>query len=385
MVYEDEDDDEWLDESISIMFAMAAEGERIRKSRQRDRSSLTRADLPRNPRHGTSWECIYAAGNDVAFIITTGFDVPSFHFLLRPLTEVWDRVPIPRSDVDIEGVSRHSRRSLSPTGALALVLHFLNSTMAELSLQEIFGLTPSVCSRYVNFGLRILLETLKITPEGWIEWPKIPAKFAYYAELIVACHPSLHGAFCFIDDSNGAILCALLNAPGSWHDAAVAQDLYGKLLNKTPEGYFAIADSSFPRSRRGLSSRIKTPLKKRSRQPRILREQGLLDGLEVLVEINRELVSARQAAEWGMRSLHGSFARLKLPLPADDGEYRAIVLETCARLHQVRTRAEWRSIRLRRCTRKHGKMVEERYMKSLNRWYSEKFNLRIVSNATMTH
>ncbi|ETI33701.1 hypothetical protein F443_19628 [Phytophthora nicotianae P1569] len=244
--------------------------------------------------------------------------------------------------------------------------------MAELSLQEIFGLTPSVCSRYVNFGLRILLETLKIIPEGRIEWPKTPTKFAYYAELIAARHPSLHGAFCSIDGvkipvaesldegtqnsryngwtcsqycssvfvfaPDGAILCALLNAPGSWHDAAVAQDLYGKLLNKTPGGYFAIADSAFPRSHRGLSSRIKTPLKKRSRQPRILQEQGLLDELEVLLEINRELVSVRQAAEWGMRSLQGSFARLKLPLPADDGEYRAIVLETCARLHQVRTR-----------------------------------------------
>ncbi|ETO62511.1 hypothetical protein F444_19587 [Phytophthora nicotianae P1976] len=171
-------------------------------------------------------------------------------------------------------------------------------------------------------------------PEGRIEWPKTPAKFAYYAELIAACHPSLHGAFYFIDGvkipvaesldedtqnsqyngwtcshycssvfvfaPDGAILCALLNAPGNWHDAAVAQDLYGKLLNKTPEGYFAIADSAFPRSRRGLSSRIKTPLKKRSRQPRILREQGLLDELEVLLEINRELVSARQAAEWGI-------------------------------------------------------------------------------------
>ncbi|ETP31755.1 hypothetical protein F442_19405 [Phytophthora nicotianae P10297] len=226
--------------------------------------------------------------------------------------------------------------------------------MAELSLQEIFGLTPSVCSRYVNFGLRILLETLKIIPEGRIEWPKTPTKFAYYAELIAARHPNLHGAFCSIDGvkipvaesldedtqnsryngwtcsqycssvfvfaPDGAILCALLNAPGSWHDAAVAQDLYGKLLNKTPEGYFAIADSAFPS------------------RARILREQGLLDELEVLLEINRELVSARQAAEWGMRSLHGSFARLKLPLPADDGEYRAIVLETCARLHQVRTR-----------------------------------------------
>ncbi|ETN01061.1 hypothetical protein PPTG_17501 [Phytophthora nicotianae INRA-310] len=263
MVYEDEDDDEWLDESTSIMFAMAAEGERIRKSRQRGRSSLTRADLPRNPRHGTSWECIYAAGNDAVFIITTGFDVASFHFLLRLFT----------------------------------VCRFL-------------GVTLILKDRYVNFGLRILLETLKIIPEGRIEWPKTPTKFAYYAELIAARHPSLHGAFCSIDGvkipvaesldegtqnsryngwtcsqycssvfvfaPDGAILCALLNAPGSWHDAAVAQDLYGKLLNKTPEGYFAIADSAFPRSHRGLSSRIKTPLKKRSRQPRILREQGCL-------------------------------------------------------------------------------------------------------------
>ncbi|KAE8898163.1 hypothetical protein PF005_g14786 [Phytophthora fragariae] len=307
-----------------------------------------------------------------AFIVTTGFDVATFHFLLKLFTGVWDRVPIPRDDVAWRGVSRPSQRSLSAAGALGLVLHFLNSTMAEISLQAIFGLTPTVCSRYLNFGLRILLETLKRTPEGRISWPTRPAKFQRYADIIAERHPSLTGAFCFIDGvkipvaesldeatqnaqyngwtcshycssvfafaPDGTIICALINAFGSWHDAAVAQDLYAKLQNKTPEGYFAIADSAFPRTRQGISSRIQTPLKKNSRQSRLLRAKRRFDELEELLSRNRELVSARQAVEWGMRSLQGSFARLKMPLPADDCEYRATLIEACARLHQVRTR-----------------------------------------------
>ncbi|KAE8976255.1 hypothetical protein PR003_g26585 [Phytophthora rubi] len=198
MVYAD-DEAEFANESISAIIAMAVEGVIIRKRRQRGRSSLTRADLPPNPRHGTSWECIYAAANDAAFIVTTGFDVATFHFLLKLFTGVRDRVPIPRDDVAWSGVSRPAQRSLSAAGALGLVLHFLNSTMAEISLQEIFGLTPTVCSRYLNFGLRILLETLKRTPEGRISWPTRPAKFQRYADIIAERHPSLTGAFCFID------------------------------------------------------------------------------------------------------------------------------------------------------------------------------------------
>ncbi|EGZ24867.1 hypothetical protein PHYSODRAFT_296798 [Phytophthora sojae] len=216
-------------------------------------------------------------------------------------------------------------------------------------------------SRYINFGLKILLEILKLAPDGRISWPRTLQQFEYFASLIADRHPGLSGAFCFIDGvkipvaesldedtqnsqyngwtcshycssvfvfaPDGTIICALMNAPGSWHDAAVAQDLYGKLQDKTPEGFFAIADSAFPRSRQGISSRIQTPLKKRSRQPRILREQGRFDELEALMARNSELVSARQAAEWGMRSLQGSFARLKMPLPADDDEYRSIVIE----------------------------------------------------------
>ena len=55
--------------------------------------------------------------------------------------------------------------------------------------------------------------------------------------------------------------------------------------------------------------------------------------------MNEQLVSARQAAEWGMRAMQGSFARLKLPLPATDHQFRAEVIELAVRLHQLRCRA----------------------------------------------
>ena len=51
---------------------------------------------------------------------------------------------------------------------------------------------------------------------------------------------------------------------------------------------------------------------------------------------NKQLVSARQAAEWGMRAIQGSFSRLKLPMPALDHEFRAEVIKLAVRLHQLR-------------------------------------------------
>ena len=55
--------------------------------------------------------------------------------------------------------------------------------------------------------------------------------------------------------------------------------------------------------------------------------------------LKKQLVSAQQAAEWGMRSIQGSFGRLKLPLPGTNHLYRAEVLELAVRLHQVQCRS----------------------------------------------
>jgi len=131
---------------------------------------------------------------------------------------------------------------------------------------------------------------------------------------------------------DGTILHAVLNAPGSWHNLHIAEDLYSKLLHDTPAGYRVISDTAFPWVTNQLDYRIVAPLKKGNRLPQLPQSYARLK------VFNQQLVSARQAAEWGMRSLQGLFSRLKLPLPAKDHQYRAEILELAVRMHQVQCR-----------------------------------------------
>ena len=129
---------------------------------------------------------------------------------------------------------------------------------------------------------------------------------------------------------DGTIIHAILNAPGSWHNSNIADCLYAKLLNNTPEGYRIISDTVFPRCTNQLEYRILAPKKKGNRLPTSPHAYACLK------KLNKQLVSARQAAEWGMRALQGSFGRLKLPLPAADHQFRAQVIELAVQLHQIR-------------------------------------------------
>ncbi|KAF4039779.1 putative DDE Tnp4 domain-containing protein [Phytophthora infestans] len=89
-----------------------------------------------------------------------------------------------------------------------------------------------------------------------------------------------------------------------WHDAATARTLYDKLhlLAVEPD----------------IENGINTPLKNISTLPGQLQASGRIHEYEDLMNFNTRLVSARQAVEWGMRSLQGSFSRfLPLLLPAD--------------------------------------------------------------------
>jgi len=127
---------------------------------------------------------------------------------------------------------------------------------------------------------------------------------------------------------------ATINAPGSWHDAAVSRDLFAKLLYRTPAKYWVIGDTAFPTSK-DLIGRIMSPPKSNSNS-----YPGDASACYRFIKFNEQLVSARQAAEWGMRCLQGSFGRLKLPMPAEDAKYRYQLLEVCVWLHNLRTRVE---------------------------------------------
>ena len=51
---------------------------------------------------------------------------------------------------------------------------------------------------------------------------------------------------------------------------------------------------------------------------------------------HKYVLSIRQAAEWGMRALQGSFGRLRTPLPSNDA-HRARIISVCIHLHNLRT------------------------------------------------
>jgi hypothetical protein len=112
--------------------------------RKPSRLYLCRPQLTRNPRGATPWQILYRSRNDQAYITTMGFDVAMFnHILEAGFGVAWNITPIPRADATNTGVTRPGGRSLDASGALGLLLHYLNSTMREISLQQIFALIPS--------------------------------------------------------------------------------------------------------------------------------------------------------------------------------------------------------------------------------------------------
>jgi hypothetical protein len=126
----------------------------------------------------------------------------------------------------------------------------------------------------------------------------------------------------------GEIIGCRYNCPGSWHDARVAENIYDKLSDRTPDDAWLVSDTAFP----NLAGKIKKPMKAGQHL------HGTPAEIAELVAFDNELLSCRQAAEWGMRTIQGSFGRLKLPLPADRHRDREVILELCTRLTNVRVR-----------------------------------------------
>ncbi|KAG8687351.1 hypothetical protein FRC08_012004 [Ceratobasidium sp. 394] len=328
---------------------------------------LRRPELMPNPHADSPWQSLYRSKEDSSFIITMGVDVQTFEYLLDAGFEhTWNTRPITRDDVNPRGASRIGARSLDAAGGLGLLLHYLCSTVGETGLQMIFAVVPSTLSRYVNFAMRILLKVLKHVPEAEIGW-STPEEMARNSEIINQRHPLIDGAFGFLDGLNlpvaessdpfvqnanyngwlhshkvsnaitfapdGTIVAAVINSPGSWHDSRVAQEIYLMLLDETPDNYFLIADTAFEKLGRGPRRRIVTPLKRNSRVfNRMTNEEK-----ERAKTYSNAITSARQAVEWGMRAIQGSFGRLRMPLDANNHEGRAWLIELCFRLHNVRT------------------------------------------------
>ncbi|KJA14855.1 hypothetical protein HYPSUDRAFT_72352 [Hypholoma sublateritium FD-334 SS-4] len=107
--------------------------------------------------------------------------------------------------------------SLDAAGRLGLLLHYLNSTMLNIKYNKLVTIqNPLLTGAFgvmdsLNLAVQELAdqETENATYNGWLH--------DHFVSSVIAFN------------STGLIIACKLNAPGSWHDAQVAQPIFEKL------------------------------------------------------------------------------------------------------------------------------------------------------------
>jgi hypothetical protein len=90
-----------------------------------------------------------------------------------------------------------------------------------------------------------------------------------------------------------------------------------------------VTDTAFPRGTDQIVGHIKAPMKDGARLPLNLAER------ENVMRHDRQLLSFRQTAEWGMHTMQGSFGRLRVPLSIKDRDLRGDILESASQLFNL--------------------------------------------------
>jgi len=339
----DDVDDEICEVAVTFIFLVACAFGLTR--RWRNYTNLRSAAIPHH-RH-SAWAILWQNGSDNDFLVTCGIDRATFN-------ELHDII------FDDESNSRGRPHKLDTHAQLGMYLHFLNSTMRQKTLAQLFGVTNPTVSRILRRLIVLVPRKLRRNAKCRVEWPSTD-KMAQLSRLVSRRMPGLTNIFGFVDglsvpcqtstdqfeqnayyngwkagtfvsnifvfSTEGKIVFASLNCPGSWHDSSNAFYLYWKLVNEC-EGYAIAADTAFPRSGL-LEDKILTSLK-----------NGDLDEDHILARHQMRshcmVTSVRQAAEWGMRAIQGTFGQLKIQMTSNKRVRRNIV-EGIVLIHNIRT------------------------------------------------
>jgi len=125
---------------------------------------------------------------------------------------------------------------------------------------------------------------------------------------------------------DGKVFLCALNFPGSWTDGKLSAHFIEFIKGKIGR-YKICVDQGFPRQGEAYGILV-GPISKRSAR-RLHR-----DVRDYLLKISNVHTSLRQASEWGMRGLQGTFPHLKRRLPSDDNK-RKKVLESIVYVHNL--------------------------------------------------
>jgi hypothetical protein len=250
---------------------------------------------------------------------------------------------------------------LDPIAQLGLYLFFIGSTMGIKHLCLIFGVTPMRCSVVINKMMQLVVKKLKSHPLAKVKFPD-KEKMARFAWTIQERVPEVDDVIGFMDGlaltsectsevieqnamyngyhsdtmvnniiaygPDGKVFLCAINFPGSWHDGSITANILPYIRNNI-RNYKMCVDQGFPRS--GDAHLILVgPISKRQ-------AKRLAPNLRpYLLRISNIYTSLRQASEWGMRSLQGTFPRCKKRLPGN-AEKRKKVIQSIVLIHNFRT------------------------------------------------
>lgn len=312
---------------------------RLRRSRKLPRCAVV------EPRH-SPWQRLHDSGHDGALITVTGHDFAAFRELLllfAPLFNMhspWTGYNDGATYKLVQKKRGGRPRKTTAASCLGLVLAWCRFTGSEFILQGWFGFTGTPVNVWLRFGRRMLLKALSRNAKAQVRMPS-EEKTQQCKALTQRKHPALKNICCvadglklpfqstFDDDAQGQfyngwthghcttnllvfgpdgrmILC-IINAPGSVHDSTLADwgGTHDKLESVcNANGGICCLDSAF----QAIDADY---LIKSSND-----EHGA-DTPEQLC-VNVEATKLRQAAEWGMRAMQGSFPRTKETLRHDE-------------------------------------------------------------------
>jgi hypothetical protein len=265
---------------------------------------------------------------------------------------------------DNDEIVSHRRRgrprSLGADGYLGLLLFYLGSTMQYKHLCLIFGLTPTVCRKAINWMLRRTVRLLADHPFAKVRFPD-DVKMREFVNMVKVREPLAEDVIGFMDGVSfqtectserveqnalycgydcdtmvnnayafgidGKVFFAAVNFPGSWADGSLTARFIHQIKRRIG-GFKICVNQGFPRGG-DASGMFVGPVSKR--QARRLHRNVRI----YLLRVSNVHTLLRQASEWGMRGMQGTFPRCKKRLPGND-EMRRLVLDAILLVHNFR-------------------------------------------------
>lgn len=153
----------------------------------RNRAFLTTSALP-DP-DLSAWKAQFQSTDDRAWVCVTGFNRNEFNTLLAVFAE----------EFTINKAGTGGRPTQHTTAdALGLVLYWLNSSVKQKTLCQLFGFPPAAVSRILSRGLNALRAALDRLPTAAVEWPS-EDDMKRCSDASFAVHQTIRGVWGAVD------------------------------------------------------------------------------------------------------------------------------------------------------------------------------------------